>query len=130
VSVPLCISEFPIVQRHYPIVFAADDMTIMPMIITGIATAAFGKALKEADILQPRQADITFLDGRPHTVNGFLAVDEQAFQALPDETLTEWHRRGWLSLIAWHLSSQLNWKTLLDLHNLRTEPVAGAVEEP
>ncbi|MDR0807829.1 MAG: SapC family protein [Gemmobacter sp.] len=86
------------------------------------ATVAFGQALKAARILVPNQANITFPDGTPHTVNGFLSVDEAAFRALPSATVADWHGRGWLDLVILHLASRLSWQVLLDL---RAERVAG-----
>jgi hypothetical protein len=76
-------------------------------------TADFANALKQANILTPSQANITFPDGRQHIVNDFLQVDDKAFRALPAKTVTDWHKRGWLDLIVLHLSSQLNWQGLI-----------------
>jgi hypothetical protein len=203
-SIPLCTSEFVAAHLHYPIAFAEDDSTAMPMVLTGLerdenlfverdngwstgayvpaylrrypfivmenpdkaqrmlmvdqasdrfltavpaksnavrffdekgqptpaareaavfcetyladhnATLAFGKALKVAKILVLNQANITFADGRLHTVNGFLVVDEKAFRALPAEIVIDWHKRGWLDLVIMHLASQINWRGLID----------------
>jgi hypothetical protein len=48
-------------------------------------------------------------------LDGFQIVDEAAYLALPDATITAWHRRGWLSLVTLHLASQGNWLRLIDL---------------
>jgi hypothetical protein len=42
-------------------------------------------------------------------VNGFKIVDAQKFQALTDTVVVEWHRKGWLGLVHFHLASLENW---------------------
>lgn len=82
-------------------------------------TVAFGKALISAKILTPYHADFEFPDGSKHQMNGFLAVDEKAVLALPNDTVTDWHAKGWLSLVALHLASLQSFQKLLDLHAQR-----------
>ena len=43
--------------------------------------------------------------GREFNLNGFLVVDVEKFVALPEATVIEWHRSGWLALIHQHLMS-------------------------
>ncbi len=82
-------------------------------------TAAFGRALITAKVLMPYHADFRLPDGSQHQVNGFLAVDDKAFRALPAKTVTEWHAKGWLDLVVLHLISLQNFQNLLDLNALR-----------
>lgn len=82
-------------------------------------TVAFGKALLEAKVLEPYHADFRLPDGTLHKVDGFYAVNEQAFRALPAETVTDWHGKGWLGLVALHLASLQSLQNLLDLNAQR-----------
>jgi hypothetical protein len=214
-AMPLCLSEFAVAQRHYPIAFVEDETAAMPMALLALeqdqnlfvegdgtwsagtyvpayvrrypfivlespdktqhmlmvdqasdryitkagnakdavrlfdeqgeptpaareaitfceayfadhtATMAFGKALKEAKVLTPSRANITFPDGKPHTVNGFSSVDEKALRELPAETVALWHKRGWLDLITLHLASRLSWQNLLDRRAARNPAKAA-----
>ena len=83
------------------------------------ATAAFGQALRTAGLLLPYHAEFKLHDGTHHQVSGFHAVDEQAFRALPSETVRDWHVKGWLGLITLHLASLQNFAALIDLHARR-----------
>lgn len=82
-------------------------------------TVAFGEALLAAKVLEPYHADFRLPDGTLHKVDGFYAVDEQAFHALPPETVTDWHGKGWLGLAVLHLASLQSLQNLLDLNAQR-----------
>ena len=82
-------------------------------------TVAFGKALLEAKVLEPYHADFRLPDGSLHKVDGFYAVNEQAFRALPEKTVTGWHAKGWLGLAVLHLASLQSLQNLLDLNAQR-----------
>lgn len=82
-------------------------------------TVAFGRALIAAKVLTPYHADFRLPDGTLHQLNGFQSVDEQAFRALPTETVADWHKKGWLDLVTLHLASQQSFKNLLDLNAQR-----------
>jgi hypothetical protein len=82
-------------------------------------TVAFGQALIAASVLTPYHVDFRFPDGAQHQVNGFLAVDEKAFRTLPAETVTDWHAKGWLDLVALHLASLQGFQRLLSLNAQR-----------
>lgn len=83
------------------------------------ATVAFGQALIAAGILEPYHADFRLPDGTQHQLNGFFAVNEKAFRALPAKTVAEWHARGWLGLVTLHLASLRSFQALLDLNAQR-----------
>lgn len=83
------------------------------------ATVAFGRALMEAKLLTRYHAQFQLSDGSQHQINGFQSVDEQAFRALPDKTVAEWHAKGWLDLVTLHLASQRSFQNLLDLNAQR-----------
>jgi hypothetical protein len=89
-----------------------------------VATTAFAKAVGEANLLKSSRATMQFADRSSFALDGFQIVDEAAFLALPDATVTDWHKKGWLSLVTLHLASQRNWLRFTDLHEQRakTEP--------
>lgn len=68
-------------------------------------TLAFSKALTDNGLLVERNATVRTPDGREFNLNGFLVVDVEKFVALPEATVVEWHRSGWLALIHQHLMS-------------------------
>lgn len=82
-------------------------------------TVAFGEALLAAKILEPYHADFRLPDGTQHKVDGFYAVNEQAFRELSTWTILEWHGKGWLGLVALHLASLQSFQNLLDLNAQR-----------
>lgn len=83
------------------------------------STVAFGQALLDAKVLEPYHADFRLPDGTLHQVNGFYAVNEQAFRALPDTRVVAWHIKGWLALVTLHLASLQSLQVLLDLNAQR-----------
>lgn len=82
-------------------------------------TVAFGQALLAAKVLSPYHAEFRLPDGTLHQVNGFYAVDEKAFRALPVKTVADWHAKGWLTLVALHHVSLQSFQNLLDLNAQR-----------
>lgn len=69
------------------------------------ATRAFAEALKQQKLLIERRADATLPDGRTFGLQGFQIVDAAKFAALDDATILDWHKRGWLALVHFHLAS-------------------------
>ncbi len=91
------------------------------------ATAAFGEALKAQDLLVDRSADATLPDGRKLGLNGFQIVDTKKFAELEGDVIAEWHRKGWLGLVHFHLASLTRFRALLDRQALRSmKPSAPA----
>lgn len=68
-------------------------------------TQAFSRALVEQDLLAVRNANVRLPSGRELTLQGFSVVDTDKLQALPDEVVLDWHRKGWLALVHQHLMS-------------------------
>ena len=77
------------------------------------ATRAFTEALSAAGLLIERRADATLPDGRRLGVDGFRIVDGEKFAALADELVVDWHRKGWLALVHFHLGSLERFSALL-----------------
>jgi len=79
-------------------------------------TRQVGRRLQELGLLREMRFDATLPDGRTHTVDGFLTVDDQKATELPDAVVGELHRSGILGLMHLHWSSLNNMRRLLDWH--------------
>jgi hypothetical protein len=77
------------------------------------ATKAFTDGLKEQDLLIDRRADATLPDGRKLGLEGFQVVDAEKFGKLADDVVLDWHRKGWLALVHFHLASLERFNVLL-----------------
>lgn len=87
------------------------------------ATAAFAAALRAQDLLIDRRADATLPDGRKLGLDGFQVVDTERFSNLDDAVVLDWHRRGWLALVHFHLASLERFGALLALQGAaKTKP--------
>jgi len=90
-------------------------------------TRLVGKRLLELDLLREMRFDATLPDGKQHTVDGFLTVDDAKVTALPDNIVGELHRSGVLGLVHMHWVSLGNMRRLVDWHVERAAaaPTAG-----
>lgn len=79
-----------------------------------LATRDFVQALETQDILVDRRADATLPDGRKLGLDGFRIVDADKVSALADDVVLDWHRKGWLGLVSFHLASLGRFSFLLD----------------
>jgi hypothetical protein len=79
-------------------------------------TRLVGKRLLELDLLREMRFDATLPDGKQHTVDGFLTVDDAKVTALPDNIVGELHRSGVLGLVHMHWVSLGNMRRLVDWH--------------
>jgi hypothetical protein len=77
-------------------------------------TRMFCERVVELDLLKEMHADATMPDGQSVKVEGFLVVDEDRLQALPDATVVELHRNGILALLHAHLISTGNIRDLVE----------------
>lgn len=90
-------------------------------------TRFIGQRLQELDLLREMRFDATLPDGRQHTVDGFLTVDDKKVTELPEATVMELHRSGLLGLIHLHWVSLGNMRRLADWHAERS---AATVRPP
>lgn len=81
----------------------------------GEATDAFIKALLEHDLLMPNNAEVEMPDKSKLQLGGFLVVNPDKFDKLPDNVFLDWRRKGWIGLIYAHLISTHRWQNLLTL---------------
>ena len=98
-------------------------------------TRLVGRRLMDLDLLREMRFDVTLPDGRQHTVDGFLTIDEKKATELPDSVVAELHRSGVLGLMHLHWVSMGNMRRLVDWHVERGAAAtpaanAGAVTTP
>lgn len=74
------------------------------------------RRLRDLDLLREMRLDATLPSGDKLSVDGFLTVDEQRLNDLPDAQVLELHRSGVLGLIHAHHLSLGAMRKLLDLH--------------
>ena len=65
---------------------------------------AGGQRLLELGLLRDMRFDATLPDGRKHTVEGFLTVDEEKMTKLPDDAWASCTKSGMLGMIHAHSS--------------------------
>lgn len=85
----------------------------------GARTQAFCTRLTELDLLREMQASVKLADGEALSLSGFLVVDQDKLQALPDAAVLELHRTGMLGLIHQHFASLSNLQALADRKDRR-----------
>ena len=64
-----------------------------------IQTDAVVEALLAQDLLVDQHADARLNSGQALLLRGFKIVDRAKFEALSDDIILDWHRKGWLPLI-------------------------------
>ncbi|MBL8288229.1 MAG: SapC family protein [Rubrivivax sp.] len=92
-------------------------------------TRRFGERLLELELLQDRRFDATLPDGRRHSVDGFLTIDQDKVLKLSDSVIGELHRNGMLGLMHLHWASLGLMRLLVDWH-LQREQAAAAAQAP
>lgn len=93
-------------------------------------TRAICQRLQELDLLRDMRFDATLPDGRQHSVDGFLTIDEKKVGELPDDVVLELHRSGILGLIHLHWVSLGNMRQLLDWFAQRLPPAPAPIPVP
>jgi hypothetical protein len=79
-------------------------------------TRMAGRKLMEMKLLIDKRFDATLPDGRPLSVDGFMAVDEDRMKNLTDAEILELQRTGLLALLHFHLASMGNMGYLVQTH--------------
>jgi hypothetical protein len=77
-------------------------------------TQAFGRKLRELDLLEPMQAQFTLDSGEKMSLAGFQAIDRKRLRALSGETLQQLAANDELELIYLHLQSMRNFNGVKD----------------
>jgi hypothetical protein len=89
-------------------------------------TRQMGLELLRLELLQDMRFEATLADGRAVQADGFLALDEKRFAALPDAEVVALHRSGLLGLVHAHQLSLSNMRRLAQWHVQRTGSGAPA----
>ena len=84
------------------------------------------RKLVELDVLRDMRIDATFGDGRKHSVDGFLTVEQERMAGLSDAQVLDLHKSGVMGLIHAHWLSLGNMRLLLDWHVQRHPPLQAA----
>jgi len=95
-----------------------------------LQTAAFIEALAVEDLLVARQADAKPAGGDALQLRGFRVIDTEKLSRLPDATVLDWHKKGWLALIHFHLASLDRFADLLARQAGTAGAAAVATETP
>lgn len=101
-----------------------------------LQTQAFVDALVARDLLVEQHADAKPAGGEPRRLSGFRVIDREKFGELPEDVILDWHRKGWLALALFHMTSLDRFTDLLGLEGADGErgseagPVAEPITEP
>jgi hypothetical protein len=79
-----------------------------------LRTQAFCNKLKELNLLDAMQAEVTVGEGQRSSLNGFMTVNRERLRQLPDEALARLAKTDELELIYLHLHSIRNFNALTD----------------
>lgn len=93
-----------------------------------IQTDAFVEALLTQDLLVDQHADARLDSGQALMLRGFKIVDRTKFEALSDELILDWHRKGWLALVHFHFLSLDRFADLLAHAEKNTDAAKTAAE--
>lgn len=112
--------EYALFENDQPSQFTKSAMEFCAALRQqGDATDAFVGALREHNLLIPNDAQIDLRDGSRLQLSGFLVIDPQKFDALPDSIILQWRKKGWLGLVYAQLLSSHRWQNLVDLMQSR-----------
>ncbi|MEA2099205.1 MAG: SapC family protein [Campylobacterota bacterium] len=84
-----------------------------------IITANVAKAISDSGILEDREISVGEGEEKKVLVQGFKVVDREKLNALSDDILADWVRKGIISLIDAHLKSLDNIQTLFNIAHQR-----------
>ncbi|SMP89223.1 SapC protein, partial [Epsilonproteobacteria bacterium SCGC AD-308-O04] len=84
-----------------------------------IITNNVAKVIADSGILEDREISVGEGDEKKVLVNGFKVVDREKLNALSDDILADWVRKGIISLIDAHLKSLDNIQALFDIAHQR-----------
>ncbi len=76
-------------------------------------TTAFIEEVKARGLLGAKEVRLDLPAGGSQLLTGLRVIEEDKFNALPDEAVLEWRRQGWLPLVYWHWASMDNFFRLL-----------------
>ena len=66
------------------------------------ATTAFVEEVRKRELLGSKEVKLDVPSGQSQVLTGLRIIEEEKFNALPDEVFLEWRHRGWIALVHWH----------------------------
>ncbi|MEA3383711.1 MAG: SapC family protein [Campylobacterota bacterium] len=84
-----------------------------------VVTKNVAKVIAQSGILEDREISVGEGDEKKVLVNGFKVVDREKLNALSDDILAQWVRKGIISLIDAHLKSLENIQSLFNIAHQR-----------
>ena len=84
-----------------------------------VVTANVAKLIADSGILEDREISVGEGDEKKVLVNGFKVVDREKLNALSDDILADWVRKGIINMIDAHLKSLDNIQTLFNIAHQR-----------
>lgn len=93
-----------------------------------LQTRAFVDALEAQGLLVEQHADARLASGEPRRLAGFRVIDREKFGQLADDVILDWHRKGWLALVLFHITSLDRFTDLLGREGIaggELPPAAG-----
>ncbi|PWR19570.1 SapC family protein [Zavarzinia compransoris] len=138
-ALPLCI------DRAAPMVGEAGRLAGLPLFADGkpteaakralqfcelyqrqvLHTRAFVRAIRDAGLLVERQINISSGAIR-HTMGGFCIIDEERYRQLPDATVLDFQRNGYLAALHAQMLSQRHWAALARRYDRAAAPAGRA----
>ncbi len=88
-------------------------------------TRDFSEALKKSDIVIDCTLEVETSPGQRAQLGSFKRIDEEKFKNLPDATVLEWRKTGYLHAVYFLLQSMNNWDILLQKNNPAAMRPAG-----
>jgi hypothetical protein len=82
-------------------------------------TREFSQAIIDTKLLEERELNVPISANETAKLGTFNAVNEDKFKELPDATILEWRKKGFLHAVFFHLQSLNNWEILLAKANER-----------
>jgi hypothetical protein len=79
-----------------------------------IYTRQYSAAMKAAGIIEDSAIEAELTPGKKSSVGNFKRINEEKFQALPDATILEWRKNGFLHSAYFQIQSMNNWDFLLN----------------
>jgi len=76
-------------------------------------TIAFTEEIQKRKLLASKEIRLDLPGSGSQLLTGLRILEEEKFNALPDDVFLEWRRNGWLPLVYWHWVSMDNFLRLL-----------------
>ena len=105
----------PLLADGAPTPTLQERMTLCTELRAGLLeTGCFAEAVKQAGLLQTQEARLDFKGGEVAKLDGFQVLDPAKLAALPDATVLEWHRNGWLPAAYAAVFASNQWARVMD----------------